>query len=120
MNKKQNKSHTSVWLFYSWILGVIYLSLIEILEIAAKLGIPSAIFGIVVKIWNDWKAARESDLCVLRQLMLDIYRKYEDVKIVPQYEAESFHRMYKVYKKRGGNSFIDDLYKHFETWPVDV
>lgn len=92
----------------------------EILEIATKLGIPGAILGFAAKIWNDWKSARESDLCVLRQLMLDIYRKYEDVKVWPQYEAENFFRMYKVYKKRGGNSFIDDIHNLVLTWEVDV
>lgn len=92
----------------------------ELLEIATKLGIPGAIFGFVVKIYKDWKASRESDLCVLRQLMLGIYRKYEDVKVWPQYEAESFFTMYKVYKKMGGNSFIKDIHDHVLTWEVDV
>ena len=96
------------------------MELLEILEIAVKLGVPGAFLGLVAKIWNDWKAARESDLCVLRQLMLDIYRKYEDKKVIPHYEAENFFNMYKVYVKRGGNSFIKDLHDHVLTWEVDV
>jgi hypothetical protein len=93
---------------------------LEILEIAIKLGVPSAMLGLIAKIWNDWKNSRESDLCVLRQMMLNIYRKYEVEKIIPQYEAESFCRMYRVYKKRGGNSFIDELYNHVTEWELEI
>ena len=53
-------------------------------------------------------------------MMLNIYRKYEVEKIIPQYEAESFCRMYRVYKKRGGNSFIDELYNHVTEWELKI
>lgn len=89
------------------------MTLLELVEILVKLGIPGAIFGFCVKIWNDRKAAKEGDLCVLRHMMLSIYYEYKDAKVVPQYVAESFTMMYKAYKKRGGNSFIDEVYAHF-------
>lgn len=92
----------------------------EILELICKTGLPAALGGLVLKLWTEYKASREGDLCVLRQMMLEIYRRYEDEKAWPEYEAESFCKMHKVYKKRGGNSFVDNLKTITETWEIRV
>lgn len=70
--------------------------------------------------WKELQQAKEGDLCVLRQLMLDIYYRYKDTKVIPQYEAQNFMKMYKAYKARGANSFMDEVYAHVITWELEV
>lgn len=93
------------------------------LEIASKaapvLGFVGSVVAFCVKVWKEIKLAKEGDLCVLRQLMLDIYYRHKDKKIIPEYEAKNFTMMYKAYKARGGNSFIDEVHDHVVTWELE-
>ena len=93
------------------------------LEIVAKL-IPvitfaGAVIGFCVKVWKEMKQAKEGDMCLLRQKMLEIYYKNKDSKKLRQYEAQNFVLMYKAYKARGGNSFIDEVYEHVTKWDLE-
>ena len=94
------------------------------LEISAKvvplLGVIGGVIGFCVKVWNELKQAREGDLCVLRQLMLDIYYRHKDTKTIPEYEAKNFMLMYDAYKSRGGNSFIDEVHRHIREFELEV
>ena len=94
------------------------------LEIAAKavtiLGFVGGILGFCLKVWKELKHAKEGDMCVLRQMMLNIYYKYKDKKVMPEYEAKNFALMYDAYKARGGNSFIDEVHDHVVTWELEI
>ena len=94
------------------------------LEIAAKavplLGFVGGILGFCLKVWKELKQAKEGDMCVLRQMMLNIYYKYKDAKAIPEYEAKNFLLMYEAYKARGGNSFIDEVHDHVVTWELEI
>ena len=72
--------------------------------------IPLVIF--VVKVTRGVK-------CQLRNDMLQIYREHKDNKKITQYEFENFCYLYQAYKKLGGNSFIDKIFKEItEEWEV--
>lgn len=77
------------------------------------------VIGVCIKVLIELKKAKEGDLCVLRQLMLDIYYKYKDTKVIPEYEAKNFKLMYESYKARGGNSFIDEVNVHVSKWELE-
>ena len=96
----------------------------ELLEIVAKwipiLGFVGSVIGFCIKVWKELKQAKEGDMCVLRQLMLNIYYKYKEAKVIPEYEAKNFLLMYEAYKARGGNSFIDEVHDHVVTWELEI
>ena len=79
--------------------------------------IIGALFAIV-KLYGEWKRAKNGQLCLLRNELLKIYYKYKDAEALPQYEAQNFTLMYDAYKARGGNSFIDEVHKHVIKWEL--
>ena len=78
------------------------------------------VFAFCFKVWKEIKQAKEGDMCLLRQKMLEIYYKNKDRKKIRQYEAQNFVLMYKAYKARGGNSFIDEVYEHVTKWELET
>lgn len=96
----------------------------EWLEYFAKaipvLGFVGGVLGFCLKVWKELKQAKEGDLCVLRQLMLNIYYRYKDTKIIPEYEAKNFMLMYDAYEARGGNSFMKEVRDHVVTWDLEI
>jgi hypothetical protein len=55
--------------------------------------------------------------CSLRNDILDIYDRCKDTKQITHYQLESIKYSYTIYKKLGGNSFVDEIMervKHFE------
>ncbi len=90
-------------------------------EAADTIGYITAIVGgliAVVKLYNEWKKARNGQLCLLRNELLKIYYKHKDAEELPQYEAQNFTMMYDAYKARGGNSFIDEVHNHVIKWEL--
>ncbi len=61
---------------------------------------------------------RETDRCVLRELIETIYYKRRSSCELYQYEYESVALMYKQYKKLGGNSFVDKIWDIMQDWEV--
>lgn len=61
---------------------------------------------------------RETDKCLLRDRLLDIYYKHNKDCEIHFYEIENAARMYEQYKKLGGNSFVDKIWKEMQTWTV--
>lgn len=61
---------------------------------------------------------REGQRCIMRDKMLSIYYKNHEDNSIRQYEFENFVYLYKAYKKMGGNSFVDHIYKEVQTWEV--
>lgn len=62
---------------------------------------------------------RETDRCVLRELIEMIYYKRRGVCEIYQYEYESIAFMYKQYKKLGGNSFVDRIWEEIQEWKIN-
>ena len=60
----------------------------------------------------------EGQKCQLRTAMLNIYYKCNEPETIRQYERENFDKLYAAYKKLGGNSFVDDIYKEIRTYTV--
>lgn len=90
-------------------------------ELADTIGYISAIAGaliVIVKVYSEWKKARNGQLCLLRNELLKIYYKHKDTEELPQYEAQNFTMMYDAYKARGGNSFIDEVHNHVIKWEL--
>ena len=84
------------------------------------LSLLGSVIAFCWKVLAELKKAKDGDMCVLRQLMLDIYYRYKDTQVIPQYEAQNFVKMYEAYKARGGNSFMDEVYAHVKTWKMEV
>lgn len=62
----------------------------------------------------------EATRCNLRSNMLEIYYKGVESKSIHIYDYENFTKLYDVYKKLGGNSFIDEVHDKIEEWEVIV
>lgn len=62
----------------------------------------------------------EGQRCQLRTAMLSTYYRCKEKEEIRQYERENFDKLYKAYKKLGGNSFVDDIYKEIRTYNVNT
>lgn len=56
--------------------------------------------------------------CLLRSDMLRTYYRHRESKQIRQFEYENFILMYKAYKAKGGNSFIDHIKQEVDDWEV--
>lgn len=62
----------------------------------------------------------EGQKCQLRTAMLHTYYRCKEKEEIRQYERENFDKLYHAYKKLGGNSFVDDIYKEIRTYNVNT
>ena len=60
----------------------------------------------------------EQDL--LRHNIIQIFKEYVPKGSIPFFEKESFDKMYKQYKKRGGNGVIEGIAKKIYALPIDI
>ena len=60
----------------------------------------------------------EGQKCQLRTAMLSTYYHCKEKDEIRQYERENFDKLYAAYKKLGGNSFVDDIYKEIRSYEV--
>ena len=62
---------------------------------------------------------KEVDRCILRDLITGIYYKYAKEKAIPLYELEDVTALHDMYCKRGGNSYVNRLFRQMtEEWKV--
>lgn len=61
---------------------------------------------------------KETDRCLLRNSITTIYYKYVKDCEMPEYEYENLERLYKQYKKLGGNSFVDKVWNEAQEWKI--
>lgn len=54
---------------------------------------------------------KEVDLCVLRDLITGIYFRRAGEKKIHPYELEDVSALHELYRKRGGNSYVNALYR---------
>lgn len=64
------------------------------------------------------KDKEEATRCNLRSNMLEIYYKGLKTRTLHIYEYENFIKLYDVYKRLGGNSFVDKIRQEIEDWDV--
>lgn len=57
------------------------------------------------------KSINKGTKCSLRNDILDIYDRCKDKKQITQYQLQSIEYSYDLYKKLGGNSFVDKIKK---------
>lgn len=68
---------------------------------------------------EEARLQKEVDRCVLRSLITSIYYCYAKEKKIPVYAMEDVAALYELYKKRGGNSYVQSLMRQIlEEWEV--
>lgn len=64
------------------------------------------------------KNQNETDRCLLRDRITSIYFKHVRECEIKEYEFENMEHLYKQYKKLGGNSFVDKIWREVQDWHV--
>lgn len=62
---------------------------------------------------------KETDRCLLRDRITCVYFKHYRDGEMKEYEYENVERLYKQYKKLGGNSFIDKIWHEMQDWRIE-
>lgn len=55
---------------------------------------------------------------IIRQKVLETYYMRKATRTLYQYEKESIDQLYEDYKKFGGNSYVEELYRRMSSWDV--
>lgn len=67
----------------------------------------------------EFELFREADLCLVRDRITHIYYKNLSKKSLKAYELENLSKLYALYVKLGGNSYIQNVYKIMtEEWEI--
>lgn len=61
----------------------------------------------------------ETDRCLLRSSLLELYYRHAEEKKLKQYEFENAGYLYRQYKVLGGNSFVDKLWAEMQEWQIE-
>lgn len=67
---------------------------------------------------KDIKNVGMAQLDLMRNEIVKIYYKRQDVKELYQHERESLDKLYEGYHDGGGNSFVEDIYGEMRHWKV--
>lgn len=62
---------------------------------------------------------KETERCLLRDRITAVYFKHCHDDKLRQYDYENVERLYRQYKKLGGNSFIDKIWSEMQDWTVE-
>lgn len=93
------------------------------LEFAAKIApvltLLVGAFGVIAKVWKEYRKIRDAQKCHLRADMLRTYYRNKDRKCIRQYEKQNFVYSYEAYKALKGNSFIDDVHDEVMSWEME-
>ncbi len=91
------------WITQYWLQAVFGL-------IVAALGGAYKLLSARVKaILKEHSAIREGMLALIREGIISAYKRCEDRGYCPIYELENVNKLYKEYKKLGGNGTVDEL-----------
>lgn len=58
----------------------------------------------------------ESQLCLLRHQITEIYYKYLENKEIPAHTKQDLCYLYEQYEKLGGNSYVKQIYLEMQNW----
>ena len=67
---------------------------------------------------KDIKKSTVAIVDLMRNEIMKLYYKRQDVEQLYQFERESLDKMYEGYHEGGGNSFVDDIYNQMRNWKV--
>ena len=70
----------------------------------------------IIELQQEVKQLDESSKDILRQNIMSIYHLNKYSKSLTLNERESLNQLYKDYKARGGNSYIDKYYNEMKDW----
>lgn len=94
--------------------------------ISLVISLPSAAIVLltsVCKPFRTWLLGRyrgqETDRCLLRDRITEIYYKHYHERQMRLYEYEDLEKLYFQYKKLKGNSFVDKIWDDVQTWTID-
>lgn len=87
-----------------------------------------AVLTLVCKPFRDWllkkrkdeEDKRETDKCLLRDRITEIYYTHIDNKSMREYEFENLSHLYTQYKKLKGNSFVDKIWNEMQSWGITL
>lgn len=68
--------------------------------------------------WAFVQIIKKGIKCCLRNDILAIFDKCKEKKEITHYQLQSIKFSYDVYKKLGGNSFVDDIVKKVNDYKV--
>lgn len=71
--------------------------------------IITAFVGELGALWAFVQLIKKAILCVLRNDILDIYDRCKESGKITHYQLQSIKYSYAIYKKLGGNSFVDEI-----------
>ncbi len=84
----------------------------EIIRIILNWLIPvilTGIFGFVVKLFNDMKTIKRSQLSLVRSQIVSKCEKYLEQNYLPEYARYCLNELFEQYKALGGNHGIEVL-----------
>lgn len=92
------------------------------LEIAFTLIVSaiSYIFKELLKLFKKQKAVESGVLALLRNAMLQEYRKYKTLGEIPIIDKENFEHMYKQYHSLGGNDIGTQMYEEIKKMKTKI
>ena len=74
--------------------------------------------GEIVALLVFAKYVVEAVKCLLRNDILGIYDRCKPKKQITRYQLQSAHLSYTIYKKLGGNSFIDEIMEEIKDFEI--
>lgn len=76
--------------------------------------------AITIKLYEDSEVLKEASRQQLRNIIKNIYYKYNESKIIPLYERKTADATYKIYNEGlNGNSYTELLYKEIVKWDIE-
>ena len=94
--------------------------------ISLVVGIPSTAIVLLTSVCKPFRAwlfgryrGQETDRCLLRDRITEIYYKHYHERQMRLYEYEDLEKLYNQYKKLKGNSFVDKIWSEVQTWTID-
>lgn len=67
--------------------------------------------------FNDTKRDK-ADICVLRNMITQMYYDYLDERTLPIYIRENLVHLYEEYEKKHGNSYVKQIYTEMLDWDI--
>lgn len=74
--------------------------------------------GEIGVVWAFIHSIREGIKCSLRNDILDIYDRCKDKQEITHYQLQSIKYSYAIYKKLGGNSFVDEIVRKVDKFKL--
>lgn len=74
--------------------------------------------GVLTSFFSFAYAMVEATKCSLRNDILAIWDRCKEKKQITQYQLQAVLYSYKIYKKLGGNSFVDEIIKQINSFEI--